>query len=190
MPPKPTHVKYKKCPFCGGIPKLRGANSGMYWMQCQICGAMTRETVTTQEAQDLWKSRVPTDVNLPSTQLAQDLHSACTDTISRQAALDVIRKYDFFFPQYAERFVTELRDAMKSDLVNDIKTLPSAQPQRMRGRWLDKKVIDDRKDAKIQQWQQARCSICYKWHTVPYMYYFSNYNFCPNCGADMREVDT
>lgn len=49
------------------------------------------------------------------------------DLISREAALDAIRKYDFFFPQYMERFVTELRDAMKSDLVNDIKNLPSAQ---------------------------------------------------------------
>ena len=58
MPPKAIHTKYKKCPFCGGEAKLRGANSGMYWMQCQNCGAMTRETVTSQEAQELWKRRV------------------------------------------------------------------------------------------------------------------------------------
>lgn len=69
---------------------------------------------------------------LPSAQLAQDLHNSCTDTISRNAALDAVRKYDFFFPQYMERFVTELRDAMKSDLVNDIKTLPAAQPEIIR----------------------------------------------------------
>lgn len=51
------------------------------------------------------------------------------------------------------------------------------------GEWIDREVIDDRKDAKIQQWQQAQCSICGKWHTTPYMYYFDDYNFCPNCGS-------
>lgn len=51
------------------------------------------------------------------------------DCVSRQAVIDAIRKYDFFFPQYMERFVTELGGAMKSDLVNDIKALPAAQPE-------------------------------------------------------------
>lgn len=52
---------------------------------------------------------------------------AC-DLISRQAAIDAVEKYDFDFPQYMERFVTELRDAMKEDLKGDIADLPSAQP--------------------------------------------------------------
>ena len=51
------------------------------------------------------------------------------DYISRQAAIDAIDKYDFDFPQYMERFVTELRDAMKADLKADIKDLPSEQPE-------------------------------------------------------------
>lgn len=50
------------------------------------------------------------------------------DLISRQAAIDAIEKYDFDFPDYMERFVTELRDAMKEDLKDDIVNLPSAQP--------------------------------------------------------------
>lgn len=50
------------------------------------------------------------------------------DTIYRQAAIDVIGEYDFEFPEYMERFVTELRDAMKADLKHDIEALPSAQP--------------------------------------------------------------
>lgn len=52
------------------------------------------------------------------------------DLISRQDAIDAVKKYDFYFPQYMERFVTELGDAMKSDLANDIKALPAAQSER------------------------------------------------------------
>lgn len=49
-----------------------------------------------------------------------------SDLISRQTAIDVVSKYNFDFPQYMERFVTELRDAMKADLKHDIQALPSA----------------------------------------------------------------
>ena len=53
---------------------------------------------------------------------------AC-DLISRQAAIDAVSKYNFDYPRYMERFVTELRDAMKADLKHDIEELPSAQPE-------------------------------------------------------------
>lgn len=56
--------------------------------------------------------------------------------IDRQAAIDKIDEYDFKFPNYMERFVTELRDAMKADLKHDIEALPSAQPERPKGRWI------------------------------------------------------
>lgn len=52
-----------------------------------------------------------------------------SDLISRQAAIDAIDEYDFEFPNYMERFVTELRDAMKADLKNDIEALPPAQAE-------------------------------------------------------------
>ena len=54
------------------------------------------------------------------------------DLISRQAAIDAIEKYNFNFPEYMERFVTELRDGMKEDLKEDIAELPSAQPEIIR----------------------------------------------------------
>ena len=49
-----------------------------------------------------------------------------SDSISREQAIDIVEKYDFDFPQYMERFVTELRDAMKTDIIHDLKHLPSA----------------------------------------------------------------
>ena len=54
------------------------------------------------------------------------------------------------------------------------------------GEWIERNVTQDRRDAKIPEWQSAKCSVCGKYHTTPYMYYFTNYDYCPNCGADMR----
>ena len=58
------------------------------------------------------------------------------------------------------------------------------------GEWKEKEtfcVTDD--DPIIPQWQSARCSECGKYHTTPYMYYFNDYNYCPNCGARMKGAD-
>ena len=66
-----------------------------------------------------------------------------------------------------------------------ISLLPSADA--VQGEWEDKEVFNDTDDDHIvEEWQSARCSVCGKYHTTPYMYYFDNFNFCPNCGADMR----
>lgn len=58
--------------------------------------------------------------------------------------------------------------------------VPSAD--RPSGEWLECEV--SAVDA-FDEWQSARCSVCGKYHTTPYMYYFSNYNYCPSCGAFM-----
>lgn len=55
------------------------------------------------------------------------------------------------------------------------------------GEWKECKIVQERLDEPIiDEWQSARCSVCGKHHTTPYMYYFDNFNYCPNCGADMR----
>ena len=59
--------------------------------------------------------------------------------------------------------------------------------ERKHGEWVERNVTQDRRDAKIPEWQSAKCSVCGKYHTTPYMYYFRNYDYCPTCGADMRE---
>ena len=70
-----------------------------------------------------------------------------------------------------------------------IRELPSVTPQPKVGEWLEKEVHSDKV---IEEWQSARCSVCDKYHTTPYMYYFSHYDWCPHCGAKMerrQEVD-
>ena len=82
------------------------------------------------------------------------------DLISRQAAIDAT----WSEPSYTDplNVLTEVRDRLKA--------LPSAQPERIRGRWIEKPHVHG----------VAYCSLCdYELHT-------NDTNFCPNCGADMR----
>lgn len=93
-----------------------------------------------------------------------------SDLISRQAVDEAIwttlcnRQFE------SDRVVIE-------KLQKKIDALPSAPDSRQRGEWMD---IDN-------YYRTAICSHCHKvtmfekWgeHTKPY-------NFCPNCGADMR----
>ena len=103
-----------------------------------------------------------------------------SDTISRQAAIEAVMECydnDELFEVYEEK----------------LRELPPAQPEQpepKRGEWLERDVIDEPKGKHITQWQSARCSVCGRYHTTPYLYSFTHYNFCPNCGADMREVTT
>lgn len=52
-----------------------------------------------------------------------------------------------------------------------------------RGTWQEKQVFDGNC---IEEWQSAKCSVCGRYHTIPYLYYFRDDNYCPYCGADMR----
>ena len=69
-----------------------------------------------------------------------------------------------------------------------VKFMPTTE-ERKKGKWTEKKVmyLDDleAKDI-ITEWQSAKCDVCGKYHTTPYMYYFSDYEYCPNCGARMN----
>lgn len=85
-----------------------------------------------------------------------------SDLIDRQAAIDAID-------------TGNLHRGIVDALQNIISELPSAEPERKRGRWIiDHEYID--------------CSICRreKWSRVPYENLVKRFRYCPNCGADMR----
>jgi hypothetical protein len=60
-------------------------------------------------------------------------------------------------------------------------------PDRKVGEWTEKEVIyaEEAKTA-IEEWQSCRCSVCGRYDTRPYMYYFNNPNYCSWCGAEMK----
>ena len=56
------------------------------------------------------------------------------------------------------------------------------------GHWEEKEVIINGGNGVITEWQSCRCSVCGKYVTAPYMYYFHEFNYCNECGAKMDEV--
>ena len=86
------------------------------------------------------------------------------DTISRQAAIEAVHKsYDMILD-----FKTDGK-TISSSIEDILSNLPSAQPGRKRGQWLD-------------GYKRQTCSLC-KGKGV------RSWNYCPYCGANMREVD-
>ena len=81
------------------------------------------------------------------------------DLISRQAAIDALER-----GAWGKEWDKTLAKAM-------IESVPSAQPERKKGRW-----------GNAGEYPWDKCSVC--GHCVnPYE---DDYFFCPNCGADMR----
>lgn len=105
--------------------------------------------------------------------------------VSRRAVLDGIEDLKRS-PWYQGDGYLVRKDAVEMVEQLCIKNLPSAQPERKKGKWIEKHHAYSDEENCIEEWQSAKCSVCGLYHTTPYMYYFSDYKFCPNCGADMR----
>ena len=71
---------------------------------------------------DQWRRDVAAIKALPSAQLAQDLPKGCTDTISRQAAVDLVEEVE------NKRLKGEI-DLTYAPMIKGIKALPSTQPE-------------------------------------------------------------
>ena len=87
------------------------------------------------------------------------------DCISRQAAIDALQEVSEHYTEKGREWHPHV-----NFMVDAIKELPSAQPERKRGKWVD-----------------GKCSLCSEhapFYSMASTYYKSN--FCPNCGAEMR----
>ena len=83
------------------------------------------------------------------------------DLIDRQAAIDVINESNSPIAEY---------------LIGEIMALPSAQPERQKGEW-----IDYTEDGYVE------CPFCHNATNCDGNK--DELHFCFSCGADMREVD-
>lgn len=69
---------------------------------------------------------------------------------------------------------------------HEIASVPSVEPERKKGKWEEKHHTFSG-ECPIDEWQSCRCSECGRYDTRPYMYYFSEPNYCSWCGAEMRQ---
>lgn len=88
------------------------------------------------------------------------------DLISRQAAIDELDK-----GAWGVEWDKALAKAM-------IESLPSAQPERIKGHWIDAVIPNDSGGLPV--------IVCDKCNTFFPLQFGASHNFCPNCGADMR----
>ena len=89
------------------------------------------------------------------------------DAISRQAAIEVVQNRHMMLSKE------------KVLLINDLEKLPSAQPERARGTWMP--------DTMCYYEERFICSECKGNYKVDTCMGNPMWNFCPNCGADMRQ---
>lgn len=112
-----------------------------------------------------------------------------SDLISRQAAIEIIRSLypsEPIMPRNREWWGEQYKPFIEAEKV--LEMLPSAEPERKKGKWLPYR-------------EKSREYIGTVLVNISYDYWFCNacgyrvengqpmYNFCPNCGADMREEE-
>ena len=94
----------------------------------------------------------------------------------------------------ADRFLSQIEDQYREDDITrekyvDLNRRIAQQPtieERKKGKWLEKHHAYSDEKSGIEEWQSCCCSVCGRYDTRPYMYYFEEPHFCSWCGADMR----
>ena len=131
---------------------------------------------------DTWKF-IDTIKSMPPAELGTNLASLDTDCISRQQAIDDIWT------------VSPLACLDRKWVDRWLRQLPPIQPKR--GKWLEDKGQQTLMKNFIEMGEVWRvCSVCGAGHMIGHKYAIDkayhdrHHNFCPNCGADMREVTT
>ena len=100
--------------------------------------------------------------------------SKYTDTDALKELIDGGYDLDFDEVPETKRELLRMIDEQSTTDVQEVK----------HGKWEERKVVENKKI--IEEWQSAKCSVCGKYHTTPYLYYFDDFNYCPNCGAKME----
>lgn len=128
---------------------------------------------------DTWKF-IDTIKNMPN---VHDLPKD-TDTISRQAAIEALdeqieqcdKSLSSFGISLKDEFAVKVERASLVTFRETLEYLPTAEPQRIKGKWALQS------DDYHEYYECDQCGIAVGIDDIR--------NFCPNCGADMREVTT
>lgn len=95
------------------------------------------------------------------------------DLISRKAAIKAIRKDMYADKDFMSAMICEGIEYM-------LNSVPSAEPERKKGKWKEEK------DAAWSGGGCVRCSVCGYGYSFGAYHEPDEFDFCPNCGADMR----
>lgn len=96
------------------------------------------------------------------------------DLISRQAAIEALKRAEALTRAFGYHFV-----------IDTIRELPSAHPERKKGKW-----IYGEDEYGIDGYHCDKCGFFVPWdYTHKFIDFIKDYHFCPNCGADMRPTE-
>lgn len=107
--------------------------------------------------------------------IESNLTQNALDLISRQAAIDALGEKPLAWTE--GEYELGLQNQWQSD-VDALNDLPSAQPERKKGKWIPQDHNKTNGIASTLVYYYPKCSVC--GHCDNYT------NFCSNCGADMR----
>jgi hypothetical protein len=90
------------------------------------------------------------------------------------------------YPDYTDTRAFQMGALARKLQVIELITKAPEVEKRATGEWLELDV-----DYLIgsTEMQSAKCSVCGRYHTTPYRYYFSHYDYCPSCGAMMEKSE-
>ncbi len=97
-----------------------------------------------------------------------------TDLIDRQAAIDAIVNTVSSIGRYDNTAASYGAALRQNEIIDTIEKLPSAQPERKKGKW------------KLNKDGNWACPFC---EFDPYHDNMKGMNYCPNCGARMVKED-
>ena len=112
-----------------------------------------------------------------------------SDLISRQAAIDALHMDTSIIPFKKAR---EYADVTISEIRNRLEKLPSAQPERIKARWLPVGMayaVGGESAMWGDEIAYHACDNCWQQALEKDGEEVLS-DFCPNCGAEMREVTT
>jgi len=120
---------------------------------------------------------------LPPAELGTNLAEVGTDCIGRQAAIETVMEcYD--------------NDELFEVYEDKLRELPPAQPERIKGHWIESNGLNILMKKFIEKGETWRaCDKCGAGFMIGYqyecdkLYHETFHNFCPKCGAEM-EVTT
>ena len=98
------------------------------------------------------------------------------DLILRQDAISALKALEESAP-------TAQHVSAIFDCEDTIRALPSAEPKRKKGKWIDGMLYYDFDES---EWEKVKCSVCENYVTKQIFYHDNKYHYCPYCGADMR----